>query len=163
MGKGKRNRANRKESMSENPTPEEVAALLNGLNSPPEEHTPSQLEIAVGGRLLLVQIPARLSFKDDRPDYIVNDLAAWGYTPFGILAVGNFEDAPEDAPEESKVFAGDVVDNITFNKTRYEEIIEEIKAEEEAEEAADVSDDGTGETEAASDDLADEEKVAVAA
>lgn len=160
--KRKRIRKLRKELMSDNPTPDEVAALLNGLQQDPvQQPQPTQLEIACGGRLLLVQIPATLEFKDDRPNFVVNDLSAWGYSPFGILAVGTYEGSGDDAKEESKVFAGDTVHNITFNKARYEEIIEEIRAEEA--EAENVPDDESGEAqESADDELAETEVITAA-
>lgn len=134
MGKGARNRAKRKESMSEQPSQEEVAALLNGLQKAPqqEQREPSPLEIACGGRLLLVQTPADINLKDGRT-FVVEDLQAWGYTPFGILGVGHWSDEPGGEDNwESRLFAADTVHDIKFNKERYEEIIEEIKAEEEA-------------------------------
>lgn len=110
--------------------------MLNSLQrEPQEQRQPSSLEIACGGRLLLVQTPADITLKDGRLFRVV-DLQAWGYSPFGILAVGYFteDDGPEVAEEEweSRLFAADVIHDIRFNKARYEAIIEEIRAEEEA-------------------------------
>lgn len=130
-------RRQRKGYMSkDNPTPDEVAALLNGLQRAPqqEQREPSSLEIACGGRLMLVQTPAEITLKGADgtagETFYVTDLQAWGYTPFGILAVGSFvEDEPEDE-WESRVFALDTIHNIKFDKVRYEALIEAIKAEE---------------------------------
>jgi hypothetical protein len=117
---------------TEQPTPDEVAALLNGLQKESaEQRQPSALEIACGGRLLLVQTPARITLKDGRTFY-VEELQAWGYTPFGILGVGNWAPGTGEEEWESRLFAADVIHDIEFDKTKYEEIIEEIKAEEEA-------------------------------
>lgn len=115
--------------------------MLNSLSKAPqqEQRQPSSLEIACGGRLLLVQTPADIVLKDENgqagDEFHVTELQAWGYSPFGILAVGSFDvDAGED-DWESRLFAADTIHNIKFNKARYEEIIEEIRAEEEAEAA----------------------------
>jgi hypothetical protein len=148
--------------MAENaPTPDEVAAMLNGLKSEEARPAPSQLEIACGGQLMLVQTPATIHLKDaDLPAFIVDDIQGWGYTPFGILAVGYFENEnPEDWV--TKLFAADVVHDIEFNKARYEEIINEIRAEEEDESGSDSSDDaGTGDGASDEKDWADEATVA---
>ena len=103
--------------------------MLNGLRKERQEpEPPSLLEIACGGRLMLVQTPANIILKDGRV-FWVTDLQAWGYTPFGILGVGSFEpDASEDE-WESRLFAADTVAEIYFNKERYEAIIEEIQVE----------------------------------
>lgn len=144
MSKGKRVRAQRKEKMADKPSPDEVAALLNGLQRAPqqEQRQPSSLEVACGGRLMLVQTPAEITLKGSDgtagETFYVTDLQAWGYTPFGILAVGSYTpDASED-DWESRVFAVDTIHNIKFDKVRYEAIIEEIKAEEAAAEAEDA-------------------------
>jgi len=113
------------------PTPEEVAAMLSGLRQAPEQEPPSALEIACGGRLMLVQTPAQIELRDGRTFY-VTDLQAWGWTPFGVLGVGSFDKqaAESDDNWESRLFAADVVHNVKFDKQRYEAIIEQIKAEE---------------------------------
>lgn len=138
---------------SEKPTPDEVAALLNGLTKErqPEQREPTSLEIACGGRLLLVQTPANIVLKaadgTQGDQFYVTDIQAWGYSPFGILAVGSWSpDAPEDE-WESRLFAADTIHNIEFNKARYEEIIEAIRAEEAAQEDEEPADPGEANTE----------------
>lgn len=147
-------RRQRKGYMStDKPSSDEVAALLNGLTKERQEtRQPSSLEIAVGGRLLLVQTPANITLKDGRTFY-VTDIQAWGYSPFGILGVGSFDAAAAEDEWESRLFAADVVHDIEFNKARYEEIIEEIRAEEEAQEAEEPTEADEEEPEEAPDEF----------
>lgn len=136
---------------SEKPGADEVAALLNGLTKEREQKArqPSSLEIACGGRLMLVQTPCTIVFKDSDATFVVDDLQAWGWTPFGVLAVGYYDnESSDEADWKSKLFAADTIHNIEFNKERYEQIIEAIREEEEAEEAKEApADPGEANTE----------------
>lgn len=120
---------------------DDLRELVGSLKDEPVRRAPSQLEIACGGQLMLVQTPAKIYLKDLDNALICDDLQSWGYTPVGILTVGYFDgETPDD--ERARVWPIDRVECIEFNRDRYEEILEEIQKEEEENASTESGDDG---------------------
>jgi hypothetical protein len=121
---------------AETPSQEDVAGLLNGLRAQQEaaQREPGELEIACGGQLLLVQCPA-IFLINNTEEFVVNDLQAWGWTPFGVLAVGHYA-KDDEGVERSILFRGEEISSIELQKDLYQQILTDLKAEAEAEESA---------------------------
>lgn len=112
---------------ADQPAPEEVAALLNGLEKAKREvaEQPSDLEIACAGGMNVVTIPAKftVSYKDVR--FAVDEFRAWAWTPFGVLAIGHWEDA---ATTECHILVhGDQIEEIELQMKPYEDAVREAQ------------------------------------
>lgn len=142
---------------ADQPDPEEVAALLNGLERAKKEvaEQPSDLEIACAGGMNVVTIPARftVSYREER--FLANEFRAWAWTPFGVLAIGRWEIDPDDT-EKHVLIHGDQLIEIELQIEPYEDAIKEVEAKKAAEEQGDEQTEGTsseddGEPESSSD------------
>lgn len=110
------------------PTPEELAALLNGVSATKQEvPQESVLDMALGGGKRAVPIPATFHLKDKRV-FIASELGSWAWTPFGVYAIGRWED---DTPETERdmVFAMDTINNYELHTEAYDKAVEALNDE----------------------------------
>lgn len=107
---------------------EDLENLMGGSapQEPPQE-APRDLVAACAGGLKVNNIPATVELDDGRV-FVAADFRAWGYCPYGVFAIGRFDNAPEDV-EEYRVFNGDKVTSILLDWSAFEE---EVKAQQAA-------------------------------
>jgi len=98
----------------------------------PEEIGRIELERACAGGLRIITIPAIIFLKDGR-QFNADNFKAWGYSPFGVFAIGNFEDDSDDCPERYRLFNGEEVSSIELGVQAYNAAAEEEAAVTEAE------------------------------
>lgn len=111
---------------------DDLAALLGSpdLTAPREL---DELEKACAGGLRPNAVPCTIYLKDGNV-FIVDDFRAWGYTPFGVFAIGRFEDDGEST-ERWRLFNGDEVASIEFDFDALEKANEEEPSGDEAAES----------------------------
>lgn len=114
---------------SEKVTPEQLEELMtNGegvedYGFPKQELSP--VEKAVAGGLNIVEIPAiiEVEFGGEIRTFYADQFSSWGYTPFGIYAVGRFEDDDEGIVR-NRLFNGDKVVSLDLQIEAYKEALE---------------------------------------
>lgn len=132
---------------------EHLAALLEGYKQEQEEAanpTLTELKVACAGGLRIVTIPATFELKDGRV-FLAEDFRAWGWTPFGVLAIGRFDTEAEDVPDVYQQFNGDQIGGI---KLEYAAFIEACETDTEGDES-EVTDAEVVEEDTSGDDAAE--------
>lgn len=114
---------------------EELAALMGAAQQQTSD-VPPELAIACAGGLRVCTIPATVELDDGRR-FIVEDFRAWGYCPYGVFAIGCFEEDAAEGVEEYRVFNGDKVNNITLDWKVYTDAIEEANEQPEEDTSGD--------------------------
>jgi len=127
------------EGSSEGMTPEQIQELIQqgGLDEPQQEKR-SPLVEALAGDLRPVAIPAIIKV-EDRPAFHAADSFSWGWTPFGVFAIGRYEDDDKDV-ERPVLFRGDIVESLELDPSIFSKMADAAEAEfKEAQATGDVA------------------------
>lgn len=98
----------------------------------------TELQVACAGGLKIVTVPATIELKDKRK-FLVEDFRAWGWSPFGVFAIGFFSDDTKEDIERGqryRVFNGDEVANIELEAETFEKALADAKAAEAEDESS---------------------------